>query len=485
MKNNKNLSPSLIISLFFALLTWLIFYPGILSVDSLYTFQEASTGRISDIRSPFITMLLSLLLKTGGTIGTLTLLQTLSGFLGLRRLILAVTGFFSAEKIEHEWVGCTVIILLYSPLTPLQVYFATFWFDTWLVILLLWVAALLLELAVETNPIISRRDYYKIFLLIILMVFVMLARPNSPILYPALATIFLGVLRNKFISSRALLFLVLCPLMLYPLLVTFQYRVIGVKREHPERVAFALDLGSMLIYEPAICQTLSLPSCRIVLENFPPEFIVGHGAIDHTLNQGLGRSEPGFVELFTGPSLKQDLLLAASRYPGIYSKVKILNFLDYICPRDQYYYQSFIQPNSFGLSFDPRFEFVRNKLFLLLHKVYRHPLLKYFSFVHLTWIIGNLIGIFFFLTIGRKLHQYKLFAMVLSIPAVYYFSYLLAMTASDFRFMYPSLLITQVIIMTLVFQYLVSKNVFIALSAIVDRWRDIARRRSTEAIRRA
>jgi hypothetical protein len=483
MKKRKNLSPSLIISLFFALLTWIIFYPGILSVDSLYTIQEASTGSISDARSPFITMLLALFLRLGGTVGMLTLFQTLSGFLGLRRFILAITSLFPNGKLKREWIACIVISLLSSPLTPVQVYFATFWVDTWLAILLLWIAAVLLELAVEINKINSGKNHYRIFLLIILIVFAMLARPNSPILYPALALAFLSMLRNKSFDNRALLFLALCPLMVYFLFVTFQYRVIGVKRVHPERVAFALDLASMLVYDPSICETLSLPSCRIVLEKFPPEFIVGHGAIDRTLNQGLASSEPGFVELFTSPSLKKDLSIASFRYPGIYSTVKILNFLDYIKFRRQYYYQSFIPPNDFSLYFDNRFEFARNILLLLLSKVYRHPILKYFSFVHVTWIIGNLAGILFFLTFGAKFRQYKFLALVLNIPAVYYFSYLLAMTASDFRFMYPSLLITQAIIITLVFHGLASKNLFIALSTIVGMCRDILRQRSTEAIR--
>jgi len=196
-------------------------------------------------------------------------------------------------------------------------------------------------------------------------------------------------------------------------------------------VAFALDLASMLTYDPTICQTLSLRSCRIILENFPSKFIAGQGAIDKTLNQGLGISEPGFVELFRSPSLKQDILLAASRFPKIYATVKILNFLDYIRPRHQFYYQSFIYPNNFNLSFDPRFEFARNKLFLLLHKVYQHPFLKYFSFVHLTWIIVNLGGILFFMVIGGKSRQYKFFTLILYIPAAYSFSYLLAMTSSS------------------------------------------------------
>lgn len=484
MKNCKNLSPSLILSLFFALLTWIIFYPGIFSVDSLYTIQEASTWSISDARSPFITMLLALLLRAGGTVGMLTLLQTLSGFLGLRRLVLAITNLFPDKPSRREWIACIVICLLSSPLTPMQVYFATFWFDTWLAILLLWIIALLLELAGATTADSPGENHYRIFLLTILIAVAMLARPNSPILYPVFALAFLGALRKKSIERRTLLLLALCPLLLYSLLVTFQYKVIRVRQVHPERVAFALDLASMLAYDPGICKTLTLPSCRIVLEKFPPGFKVGHGAIDRTLNQGLGRSEPGFIELFTSPFLKKDLFIAASRYPGIYSTVKILNFLDYINFRQQYYYQSFTPPNDFNLFFDTRFDFVRNKLFLLLSRVYQHHILKYFSFVHLTWIIANLAGIFFFFTIGARSYQHKFLTIILSIPAVYYLSYLLAMTASDFRFMYPSLLITQVITLTLVLQYLPSEKIFRVLSTIVGMWRDILRMGNTEAIRR-
>ena len=475
MKKRLKLSYSLTISL--ALVTWVIFYPGILSVDSLYTFREASLGSFTDIRSPFITTVLSLFLKAGGTIGLLTLLQCLLGFLGVRRLILAITALFSVERARQKWIACFVILLLSSPLTPMPVYFATFWLDTWLAIFLLWVVALLLELAKEISMVITRESQMKISLLITLITFAMLTRLNSPILYPALILGLSSVLWHKPISHRWLLVLALCPLVFYLLFTLFQYKVMGVKRVHQERNVLALDLASMLTYNPSICQTLSLQSCDVIQGKLSPGFIAGNGAIDHTLNQGLGTIEPAFVDLASSPLLPHDLWLAIYHYPWTYGAVKVLNFLDYIRPRDQYYFQAFIHPNNLGFSFNPRFEPVRNKLFVLLHVVYQHPVLKIFSFVHLPWILVNFTGIAFYFIYKRISNQFKTLGTILFIPAIYYFSYLIALTASDFRFMYPSTLLMQVLTFTLLVQ-------IIALPAIAGRWRDNPLLQSIETIRR-
>jgi len=412
-------------------------------------------------------------LKAGGTLGLLTLLQCLLGFFGLRRLTLAITELFSLERARQEWIACFVIVVLTLPLTPMPVYFATFWLDTWLAIFLLWVTAFLLELAKEPSTAVSGKNWVKIFLLITLMVFVMLTRLNSPVLYPALTMGLLGVLRKKPISRKALLALALCPLLFYLVFVLLQYEYIGVKRAHQERIVLALDLASMLTYNPSICQTLSLQSCDMIQGKLSPEFVVGNGAIDHTLNQGLGTMEPAFVKLAFSSFLLEDMWLAAKHYPGTYGTVKILNFMDYIRPRDRYYYQAFMHPNNFGFAYNPRFGPVRDTLFVLLHAVYEHPILKFFSFVHLPWLIINLMGIVFCFPYKRKSEQLKILCPILFIPATYYGSYLIALTASDFRFMYPSTLLVQIITITVLV-------CFIPLPAIADRCRDSFLPKNTE-----
>ncbi|HEU0293821.1 MAG TPA: hypothetical protein VFR47_13860 [Anaerolineales bacterium] len=464
-------------SFIFALITWVIFYPGILSVDSLSIIREARLGDFSDIRSPFITILLSLFLQAGGTLGLLTLLQCLLGFFGFRRLALAITELFSIERARQEWIACFVIVVLTLPLTPMPVYFATFWLDTWLAIFLLWVAALLLELANDTSTVVSGKNRVKIFLLIMLMIFVMLTRLNSPILHPTLTLGLLSVLWKKSISRKALLALALSPLLFYLPFVLMQHEIIGVKRAHQERIVLALDLASMLTYDPSICQTLSLRSCDIIQGRLSPEFVAGNGAIDHTLNQGLGTMEPAFVELAFSSFLFQDMWGAVKHYPVTYAEVKVLNFMDYIRPRDRYYYQSFMHPNNLGFVFNPRFDIVRNKVFVLLHEVYEHPILKFFSFVHLPWLIINLIGILFCFLYKPKSEQLKILCLILFIPATYYGSYLIALTASDFRFMYPSTLLVQVIILTLIAQ-------IIAVWATAGRWRDTPLGQSIETIQK-
>jgi hypothetical protein len=450
MTNGIRFSPSLVIGLALAVTVWAIFYPGILSTDSLYTYDEAVTGRFTDIRLPLISLILSLFFRAGGTLGLFVLLESLLGFLGVRRLLLAITDLFFVGPRRQELVASIGILILSSPLTPMPVYFVTLWFDSWLVIFLLWTMALLLELSktVTTEP--TLRDYPKIIAILILISLVMLTRWNSLILYLPLTLTWSIILWGRFFSRRTLLALAILPLGIYLLFLIFQYNVIGVRRAHNERVTFALDLASMIIYDPSICQTLSLESCGTIQGKITSKFIVGAGAIDHTINQGLSTMEPAFVALTFSPSLTHDLWLAATHYPLTYGTVKVLNFLDYIRPRDRYYYQSFMHPNNLNLSFNPRFEPVRNKLFILLHKVYEHPILKFLSFVHLPWILVNLTGIAFCFKYKQKLEQLRILGMILFIPAAYYLSYLIALTASDFRFMYPSTLIMEVITIGLI-----------------------------------
>lgn len=448
MEKLKGVSSSLIICLLLAILTWIIFFPGIFSFDSIYTFREATTGNISDIRPPLLTLILYILLKAGGNIGWLTLLECLLGFLGVRRLALALIGLFHVKKHIQEMTSSIVILLLSSPLTPMPVYFATFWFDSWLVIFLLWAIAYLIELTNDFQVGIQK-NHKKVFLVILLITLVMLTRLNSSILYLTLISALSWILWKNNFPRKKLFLLILSPLAFYFLFILFQYNVLEVRRMHTERAHFALDLASMLTHNPAICQTLSLPSCTLVKEQFPPEFVVGHGAIDHTLNQGLLRSEPGFYNLVMSPNLSNDLWLAVKKYPLTYGMVKVLNFVDYIRPRSQYYFQSFIYPNDFDLNFVPRFESIRNTLFRMLHYVYMHPILKLFSFVHLPWFLLDLIGVFYCFITGQKSKVRMILGFIFLTPSLYYFSYLIALPASDFRYMYPSTLIVQVIVLVL------------------------------------
>jgi hypothetical protein len=450
-------SPSLFLSLSLALMTWLVFYPGIFSVDSLVTYQEALSGEFSDIRSSFLTILFSLFLKAGGQVGLLALLMCLAGFLGIRRLSLAVIHPLTGVKRFQELSVSTVVVLLVSPLTPLAIYLVTFWFDTWLMLLLIWALALLLELWNEQDLVSYPKNRGKLFTLVILVAMILLARPNSILLYPFFVLALISIPGFIIIPRRILLVLTLFPLLFFLFYIPVQYNLIGVKRVNPEKVAVALDLASLLTYDRSICDEVRLSSCELVIERFPQNFYVGKGAIDHTLNHGLVKTEPAFASLMASPGIYHDLWLAASHYPWSYIKVKVLNFLDFIRPRDRFYFQSTTHPNSFGLHLSFRFQEVRNTLYRIMHTVYQHPLLRFFSFVPFPWMLVALVGMGRGIYAGKKNQQAWFLGMILLIPLAYCFSYLLVMTTSDFRFVYPAILLVQVISLMRLFQVLSSR----------------------------
>jgi CHASE2 domain-containing sensor protein len=80
--------------------------------------------------------------------------------------------------------------------------------------------------------------------------------------------------------------------------------------------------------------------------------------------------------------------------------------------------------------------------------------------VHLPWLVIDVCGIVACILIAlrsRQRDKYLFFSIILTIPASYYISYLIAITASDFRFMYPSTLVMQVITLTCMFSVAAEK----------------------------
>jgi hypothetical protein len=458
-------SPSFYISLLLAFSSWVVFYPGIFSVDSLVTYREAVSGDFSDLRSSFLTLLFSLFLNAGGQVGLLSLLMCLAGFLGLRRLSLAVLNLFPGSKLIQELTVSGVLVLLASPLTPLVVYLVTFWFDTWLMLGLLWAAALLLELSNDLTSLSYPGKRGRWVGLAILATLILLARPNSILLYPFLSLAFISLPGVKSATRKQVFTFAIFPLLFYLFYIPFQYRGLGVKRAHPERVAVALDLASLLTFDPSICKETPLESCSLI-DGFPPGFSVGAGAIDRTLNHGLVKTEPAFASLMVSPNLYQDLWRAASRYPWTYLRVKLLNFIDFIRARERYYYQTSTHPNAYGLHLNLRFQAVRNTLFRWMHAVYQQPLLRYFSFVPLPWMLVNLLLVGRGMLIARKDGPDRYLGRLLLIPLAYSFSYLLAMTAADFRFIYPAVLLVQAISLSRLFlvllPHLLAKRLILA-----------------------
>src|ERR1700690_1637270 len=138
---------SLLFCIVFSFLVWLVFYPGILSLDSLYMYLEAASKiAYTDEKALLLPLILSFTLKVGGNLSFLILFQCIAGLLSIRYLALSLARFFKVSEKYRDPIVFLVLFVLSSPLFLTTIYLSTFWMDTWLAIFLLLVSALLIEL---------------------------------------------------------------------------------------------------------------------------------------------------------------------------------------------------------------------------------------------------------------------------------------------------------------------------------------------------
>ncbi len=442
------------LSMFYALcaslLTWLLFFPGIYSLDSFFIVIQAISGVHSDAHSPLLSFMLLILLKMIDSLSLVNLIQIVLGYLGLRKFIIAFTKFLGFEKeMVVDRIAVFAIALLSLPITPLSIYLATVWTDTWLVIFLLWVFALLIELYQEPPETSRARFNIRIPFVVLLIALAVAVRPNTPVIFPALALCLERVL-NRMQVGRAYKILALSlPIAAYIFFLVLQYDILHLKRSHTEQVSFALDLSSMIVYSPLICRDLSLESCDLVNGVFPPEFVVGRGAIDFAPNQGIMPNEP-FYELLNYPRLREEWLIALKDHPILFATVKSLNFFDYILRPSPYFYQKQNTEQIEGYSLVHPFTRPINIWFSVTDWISQNPIFRWISFAHLPWLLINFIGLIICSWL-RQDFRYGFLFFLLLVPFSYYVSYLLVLTASEFRFMYPSTLVVQVITLTFLF----------------------------------
>lgn len=439
---------SLIFALLSALGIWLVFYPGIFSADSIYFVFESTSGLYSDWHSPLIPFFLELVPNVESNIGLVTLLQILAGLLGIRRLAIAFTRFMGIGEEFRNGFALFNLALFSSPLTPLPVYLATLWTDTWLAVLLVWIAALLIEMRGLHEPEIRENSISKAVLVTLLVSMAVMVRSNTPVLYPALALVLWVVLDPKLVTKFQRIVLIVLPVVLYSIFMLYQNMILDVKHGHAEHAIYALDMASMIVYDPSICQDLSLRSCDLVLDVFSQDFIIGDGAIDFTMNQGRKAYVP-YYDLLYHPGLENEYFTAVTEHPRLWITVKILNFIDYVGPDEsRYFYQKKNLPNYEGFARPHLFAPLTDLWFALTDRVLQDPVLRWLSFVHAIWLIVNFLGLVICAWLGRLNKRARFVGLLLLVPASYYGSYLIAFTSSEFRFMYPAMLLVQVITLT-------------------------------------
>lgn len=412
---------------------WRLFFPGLMSQDSVIQYGQAITGHYNDWQPPLLALAIRVVLGLGGALGLLMLGQCLAGVFGVRALARACIEFFHGERLPAgrvAWLSLLALLLLLVPLSPLAFYLMTLWKDAWAAILLLWIGALALDLFRRGA---SRR---RIALLVACATLLGLVRHNAVVLLPLLGlALWIGVRRSG-VTRPAALAVAAAPLALYLAANPLLDAVLRVEKLHPDSQIMSIDLVGLCAAGRAVCDRLPWTKAHIRDES------------------GLARYRPGDIGFIFWdhpspvdpairldyPRLRAEYLRAAWEFPGLLATVKLRAFATLLgLDRTFYFFHSTIVGNPYGLALNGRFAPLRQRLVEVTQRVAEHPVLRWVSGVHLVWIVVNLLWVIGLLPFPR----YRFLACVLLIPLGYFLSYLLATPMHDFRFMYPSTLMVQ------------------------------------------
>lgn len=419
-----------------AVFVWQIYYPAIMSPDSIDQYGQALEGNFVDWHPPLMSLVLAFIFKVGGGIGTLVFIQCLAALFGLRSAFSFSLRFFSNRNISKpssQLIATICVIIFLIPfLTPFMFISATFWKDAWLAIMLLWIISYLFWLFLNLESFTNRKFIIHILLLSLISAMMILVRHNALVILPVIGLIIAAFCRIKF-GNIGLIFGIL-PLLLGFVLNPIVDGVFNVQHVRAGNLVVASDLTTMLLLYPEL--RAEYPA-TIRHQNTPrktPKDLIIELGNDNT-------------------ELQNEYARTFSNYPSQFLFAKLYRFGQMLSVQNAWKQKLAydIISNQYGLKINENHREIRYKLNSLSAETGNKWYFIWFSGLHVVWLILNILAATYFLTrvfVKRNLESVFTFLLFL-VPLSYYFSYLLAATTPDYRFMYPATLLMQVSIISL------------------------------------
>ena len=418
---------------------WRVFFPAIMIVDSITQFQQAWDGRFNDWHPPLLAVVLHLFLRAGRSVGALVLVQCLAGLLGVRALAVAWLRAFFGPGISPRWaeaIAVLTVLVLFLPVSPLPFYLVTFWKDSWAAVILVWICAVSLRLVSEAPT--GWRTWTRVAVLLALSAALGLVRHNAVVALPFFSLVLWIAARRVSLSRKAALGLAVAPLAAFVLARALLYSAFDIEESHHGMHVMALELVGVCAASEQACQELPYVRSFIRVPNLRERYVPGNIALTFW-------TEPPVFDhsaLWNAQKFKAEYYRAVWKLPGPLARVKFEAFkglLGLHGPHNIIF--TGIHANPYGLHQNPRFQAVRDRWAVRIRGTGDSLVLRWFSGVHLLWILVNAVWIVALLASGSR----RPLAAVLLPPLALYLSYLLAAPSHDYRLMYPSTLTMQVV----------------------------------------
>jgi hypothetical protein len=211
-------------------LTLAIFYPGVMTYDAKFAYEDIGKGVLGDWQSPVMTVLWGMIDPVAPGAGSMFLLIATSYWLGFGLLAFALA---------RRAIRLALLLPLLALMPPAFVFVGIIWRDV--LFATAWLLAAAIVFAVAERG--ARPRVPAQVLALALCAFGVLLRPNALIAAPILAAYIIWPTRMSF-KRTAILFV---PAMagFFALVQVVYYGALGATRQHPLQSIMVFDLGGI------------------------------------------------------------------------------------------------------------------------------------------------------------------------------------------------------------------------------------------------
>jgi hypothetical protein len=211
-------------------LTLLIFYPGVMTYDAKFVYEDIGKGTFGDWQSPVMVWLWGLIDPIAPGAGSMFLLTATTYWLGFGTLSLALASRGKASALLLPLLAMTPPALALAGVIWRDVLLATCW---------LLAAAVTFAVSEQRPPVRLTGQA----LALTLVVFGVLLRPNALLAAPILAAYIVWISRVSLL--RILVFYIPAVIGFFGIVQLAYYGMLDAKRQHPLQTIMIFDLGGI------------------------------------------------------------------------------------------------------------------------------------------------------------------------------------------------------------------------------------------------
>lgn len=433
-------------TLVLGLAVWTLFHPALMSEDSIAQYGEATVGKFFSWHPPLMAIVLSGVLAAGGSLGMLMLGQCLAGAFGVHALAAACLDELFPQRLSprlRSWLPVAVLALLLLPASPLAFYLMTFWKDAWEMVVLLWLGVLAWRLCGSRGP----PSKPLVAGLVLLGAVCGMVRHNAVVALPFLGLFLWAETRRRGVRFAAAW--AAAPLLAFLALNPLLEAVFAVHDLSPQDWILSLDLAGVCARSDQACAGLPYTRSHI-LDRKGLRARYRAGDLGSVFWEEPRLVDPGMVAREHRPQIRAEYRRALLSYPGVLVRLKLAAFWELLgTEKTFYFFQDRIAENPYGLALHERSAGARDWLARSAKGTSESPW-RWLWGVHLVWLLANLAWLAGLLAAAWRTGEGRLRSVALSllVPLGYALSYLTAAPVHDFRFLYPSALVIQVLTLT-------------------------------------